>query len=131
MTSESTPGIDGLSHVTIYVEDADEALAWYTDVLGFVTRADETFDGGRWLTVSPTSDAPIEIVLMEPDEPSEADRVGMGTMWVLTTEDCRATAARLEERGVSFVSPPEPMPWGVSAVFTDLYGNPFNLLEPA
>lgn len=127
--SPEEPGITGLSHVTVYVADAEEALEWYTATLGFVVRADERFDDGRWLTVSPTADSPVEIVLLEPDEDEEL--VGQGTMWVLTTEDCRATHERLRDRGVSFVSPPEELPWGVSAVFTDLYGNPYNLLEPA
>lgn len=128
--STDRPDIAGLSHVTVYVADADEAHTWYTDRLGFVTRADQAFEGGRWLTVAPSTDSPVEIVLMEPDEPDGASRIGQGTMWVFTTPDCRATYEQLRDREVSFVSPPEEMPWGISAVFTDLYGNPFNLLEP-
>lgn len=126
-TTDGT-GITGLSHVTVHVPDLDEALAWYTETLGFVERADEAFDGGRWLTVAPAADSPVEMVLMEPDDGA---RVGQGTTWVLTTADCRATHETLRERGVTFHSPPEAVPWGVSAVFADPYGNPYNLLEPA
>lgn len=119
-----------MSHVTVYVEDYEEALEWYTEKLGFVVRSDEEFEGGRWLTVSPKPDSPVEIVLMEPDEPSGMEKVGEGTLWVVTTQDCAETTEILHDRGVEFVSMPEEVPWGVSAIFTDLYGNPYNLLEP-
>lgn len=129
MTSKNNSPIEALTHVTVYVEDHDEAMEWYRDKLGFVVRSDEKFDGGRWLTVSPHRDSPVEFVLMEPDEP-DAGVVGMGTMWVVRTSDCRGAAEALMDRGVEFVSGPEEVPWGVSAIFQDLYGNPYNLLEP-
>lgn len=131
MSTDQMPGIEALSHVTVYVEDDEEALEWYTEKLGFVVRSDEEFEGGRWLTVSPKPDSLVEIVLMEPDEPSGMEKVGEGTVWVLTTKDCAETTEILQDRGVEFVSMPEEVPWGVSAIFTDLYGNPYNLLEPA
>ena len=50
---------------------------------------------------------------------------------MLETDDCKRDYELLTERGVKFRSAPERMPWGLSAVFEDLYGNPFNLLEPS
>ncbi|WP_227374604.1 hypothetical protein [Haladaptatus halobius] len=50
-------------------------------------------------------------------------------MWVLETDDCRGTVADLKARGVTVTSAPEEVPWGVSAMVEDLYGNPYNLVE--
>lgn len=120
--------VSRVTHVTVLVADADEALDWYTRNLGFEKRVDESFEDGRWLTVAPTGQSGLEIVLMEPNAGDEG-RVGEGTMWVLETDDCRALCEQLRERGVDIVSEPEDMAWGVSAIIEDLYGNPFNLVE--
>ena len=127
----SAEPISRVTHVTVLVEDADEALSWFTEKLGFTVEADEAFgDDDRWLTVAPPDQDDLEIVLMEAEE-NDADRVGRGTMTVVRTRDCDAAHGTLTDRGVTFLSDPEPMPWGISAVFVDLYGNPYNLLEPA
>src|SRR3954468_23998185 len=130
--------IQRLTHVTVIVRDQDEALRFYTDQLGMVIRDDRRMGAFRWLTVTPSPDSPVAIVLQKPSAPyqtpAEAEtmlaRVGHGTMWVVETSDCRGTAEALKARGVKFTVEPEAMPWGVSAVFTDLYGNPYNLLQP-
>jgi predicted enzyme related to lactoylglutathione lyase len=56
--------------------------------------------------------------------------VGKAPGWVITTDDCRQDYEAFKSRGVKFVSPPEELPWGISAVFEDLYGHQHNLLEP-
>jgi hypothetical protein len=58
------------------------------------------------------------------------EMVGRGTTWVFACDDCRATYQTLRERGVEFTSEPREEPYGVEAVFTDLYGNSFSLLQP-
>jgi predicted enzyme related to lactoylglutathione lyase len=128
-----------LTHVTVIVRDQDEALRFYTEQLGMVVRDDRRMGEFRWLTVAPSQDSPVAIVLQKPSAPYQAPaevedmlaRVGHGTMWVVETRDCRGTAEALKARGVKLTTEPEDMPWGVSAVFTDLYGNPYNLLQPA
>lgn len=50
---------------------------------------------------------------------------------MLTVDDCRATVDDLRARDVTVTSEPEEVPWGISAMVEDLYGNPYNLLEPA
>lgn len=120
-----------LSKVTILVKDQDAALSWYTEKLGFEKKADEAFGPGmRWVTVAAPGDPELEIVLQKP-EPARDAQVGQGTTWVLETKDCRSDYERLRSRGVEFTAAPSEMPWGVSAVFRDLYGNAFNLVEPA
>lgn len=129
--------IKRLTHVTILVRDQDEALRWYTEKLGFEKRSDEIFGpGARWLTVAPKGQD-IEIVLQKPDPALHGKQsakklvkhIGWGTTWVLSSTDCRKDHKVLRSRGVKFVSPPEDVPWGLEAVFEDLYGNPFALVE--
>jgi predicted enzyme related to lactoylglutathione lyase len=126
-----------VTHVTVLVEDADEALDWYTGPMLMETRADETMDqGGRWVTVAPPG-GETELVLQEPDPSvhgadraaAMADRVGEATMTVLGTDDCEATVSEMDDRGVEVVTGPEPVPWGVHAIVLDLYGNPYNVVE--
>jgi catechol 2,3-dioxygenase-like lactoylglutathione lyase family enzyme len=125
-----------VTHVTVLVEDADEALEWYTEKLGFETRADEEFaPGARWVTVAPP-DGTTEIVLQEPSEEffgGEAaelrTRIGEMTTTVLAADDCRATVDELRARGVTITTEPEEVPWGLHANIVDLYGNPYNIVE--
>ncbi|HEX5547369.1 MAG TPA: VOC family protein [Ktedonobacterales bacterium] len=132
--------ITRLARVTIYVHDQDEALAFYTEKLGLEKRSDVTFGpGARWLTVAPGGQTDFEILLQSPvpamhgEEFAQkiSERVGQGTTWVFFTDDCRADYAMLTGRGVSFSSEPQEQPYGVEAVFQDLYGNSFSLLQPA
>lgn len=128
---------NAVTHVTVLVEDTDEALDWYTSTLGFEQRSDEEFAPGmRWVTVAPPADS-TELVLQEPnpefhgpDTAAELQRrIGQGTMTVLSVTDCRETVRTLEERGVTITTPPEEVPWGIHANIEDPYGNPYNLVE--
>ena len=131
--------IHKLARVTIYVRDQEEALAYYTEKLGLEKRSDQSFGPRmRWLTVAPKGQAEVEIVLQSPNEAMHGKRgakrieklIGQGSTWVWYTEDCRATHAELEARGVKFTSTPLEQPYGTEAVFEDLYGNTFSLLQP-
>ena len=126
-----------VTHVTVLVEDVDEAKEWYTETFGFEERSDEEFGPGiRWVTVAPPG-SEVEVVLQEPSESFHGaeraaelrERIGQGTTTVLATDDCRGTVAELDERGVTVTTPPEEVPWGVHANVVDCYGNPYNLVE--
>jgi predicted enzyme related to lactoylglutathione lyase len=129
--------ITKLAHVTVIVRDQDEALRFYMEKLGMEKRQDARMGEFRWLTVAPKG-SDVAIVLQRPSAPfhsaEEAERmlarVGQGTTWVLETDDCHKDHERLAASGVKFTSAPSEHPWGVSAVFEDLYGNRYNLLEP-
>ena len=112
--------ISDLTHVTMLVDDQEAALEFYTDVLGFEKRDDETMEEGRWLTVAPKGQEFPQFVLAESDDVAH----------VLVTDDCRAEYERLTEAGVEFRGEPMEMPWGVEALFEDPAGNVFDLLEP-
>lgn len=126
-----------LGNVTILVRDYDEALKFYTEVLGFEKRTDQKFGpGARWVTVAaPGQD--VQIILQKP-EPSMhgeerarqmTERIGQNPTWVLATDDCRKTYELYSSRGAKFSEPPKEMPWGIQAVFQDPYGNSYALVQ--
>ena len=116
---------DKVSTVTIAVQDQDEALTWFTEMLGFEKRMDQRGNGFRWLTVAPPQQAEVEFLLAS----WFPDRVGKNATWVLSTRDCQGGYEELKSRGVEFTQSPQPRPWGIEAVFVDLYGNQYALVQ--
>ena len=124
--------ITRISHLTVYVHDQDEALRWYQENLGFEVCMDDSklVPELRWLTISPAGNRDTQIVLMPARNDDEKSRVGSNLITVLNTDDCRGDMARLAANGVVIVEAPAEVPWGVSGVIRDLYGNPYNLVGP-
>ncbi|HWI53847.1 MAG TPA: VOC family protein [Symbiobacteriaceae bacterium] len=131
--------ITGVSSVTVIVRDQEEALQFYTEKLGFQVGKDMRMgeNGPRWVTVIPRSGSQPELLLFNPTafmppEPAADMLALIGKMPgnVLSTDDCRKTIAELEARGVKILSQPQDYPYGVEAVFSDLYGNNFVVVEP-
>jgi catechol 2,3-dioxygenase-like lactoylglutathione lyase family enzyme len=116
---------DKVSTVTIAVLDQDEALTWFTEVLGFEKRMDQVGNGLRWLTVAPPQQAEVEFLLAS----WFPDLVGKNPTWVLSTRDCQGGYEDLKSKGIEFVQSPMPRPWGIEAVFVDLYGNKYALVQ--
>jgi uncharacterized glyoxalase superfamily protein PhnB len=126
---------------TLVVANQQEALAWYTEKLGFRKRADFPMGpegtNARWITVAPPDDADLEMVLQPPDwfQGEERQRkiaqIGQNPTMVLRVDDCLATCAELQARGVEVAGQPERAPWGLQAVVKDLYGNDLVLLQSA
>jgi len=130
--------ITRLGSVTILVPDQEEALRFYTEILGFEKRQDDskTMPGFRWLTVAPKGDD-VEIVLAKPGPPMQDKETTEGmlkhvgrsshhdnfTIRVFQTDDCQRTYETWCSKGVKFVSEPRKRPYGVEAIFEDLYGN--------
>jgi hypothetical protein len=117
--------IDKVTTVTIAVTDQDEALTWFTQMLGFEKRVDQQGDGFRWLTVAPPQQIDVEFLLAS----WFPDRVGKNATWVLSTRDCQGGYEELKGKGLEFVQTPQPRPWGIEAVFVDLYGNKYSLVQ--
>ena len=133
--------ITKVSQVTLLVRDQEEALRWYMEKLGFEKRSDDSTSvpGFRWLTIAPRHQKELEIVLGKPGSKEGMDMVGKqpGNMqghpeaiWVLETDDCKQTYLDLKAKGVEFLSTPEERPYGVEALFKDLYGYVYDLVEP-
>ena len=121
-----------LAVVTIIVRDQDEALQYYTEKLGLEKMDDVNFgEGNRWLTVTAPQQKDVQIFLQKADSfgVDATDQVGKATMWAFNTDNCRETYDTLKERGVKFLSEPKEQPWGIEAVFEDLYGNKFSIVE--
>jgi len=129
--------IERVSHVTVLVRDCDEALDFYTKKLGFDKVEDSKMPSGdRWLTVSPPMGKDVQIVLQKPgaifgDRAEEMmKRVGQGTTWAFKVDDCRKTCDELAKKGVKILSPPQDLGFAIEAMFADLYGNPYILMQP-
>ncbi len=122
--------------VTIVVADYDEAIAFYTKVLGFELAEDtpsETNDGRpkRWVVVRPPL-AETGLLLAKADGDAQSTAIGNQTAgrvgFFLRVDDFDETYARLQAAGVTITSPPRTMPYGTVAVFEDLCGNKWDLL---
>jgi predicted enzyme related to lactoylglutathione lyase len=127
--------ITNILSFTLIVANQDEALTYYTEALGFEKRSDNPMgEGMRWVTVAPR-DSNVELVLQPPDwfegeeRAQKLERVGQSPTIVFRVVNCRETYATLRDRGVKSVDEPTDTGWGVQAVFNDLYGNGFVLLE--
>ena len=134
-------GVESLGVVTLVVDDQDEALAFYTETLGFEKRSDETFEmageTGRWLTVGlPGQELEVSLAVTAPYYDEETNRVleekrGTRTWWTFRTDDCEASVAAMESAGVEITQTPREYPWGTEAMFADPFGNEFGLIESA
>jgi uncharacterized glyoxalase superfamily protein PhnB len=132
-----------ISNAQLWVQDQDEALAFWTEKVGFEVRADVTMPemgNFRWLTVGQPGQEDVSIVLMAiPGEPvmdavtqaqvSDLAAKGFAGTVFLTTDDCRAEYERLVARGVEFSEAPEERPYGIDAGFRDPSGNAIRLTQ--
>ena len=125
-----------VAHVALLVRDYDEAIAWYVDVLGFALLQDEALAGGkRWVLVAPTGGRGTALLLARAATPAQAahvgDQAGGRVFLFLHTDDFARDHAAMQARGVRFVEAPRHEAYGTVAVFEDLYGNRWDLVEPA
>ena len=129
-----------IATVTLVVADYDEAIAWYTDMLGFELCEDvDLGDGKRWVTVSPGGDgarlllARADVALSGPGEGQVArvgDQTGGRVAFFLETDDFQRDYAAMRGKGVQFNELPRHEAYGTVAVFRDLHGNLWDLIEP-
>jgi catechol 2,3-dioxygenase-like lactoylglutathione lyase family enzyme len=132
-----------IANVNVWVHDQDEALAFYTDKLGWEVRADATLPelgDYRWLTVGPPEQKDVAVVLNAIPGPEVMDEESAGQIralmakgWLgsvfLQTDDCRAAYEELKARGVEFTEAPEERPYGIDSGFRDPSGNSIRLTE--
>ena len=124
-----------LALTTLLVDDYDRAIAWYTTVLGFELRQDSAVGGGkRWVVVAPVgSQAGLVLTLASTvnQQSRVGDQTGGRVGFFLHTDDFARDHAAMTARGVRFTEAPRQEPHGSVAFFADLYGNTWDLLEPA
>ena len=132
-----------LTYAQVWVHDQDEALAFYTEKLGWEVRSDYSLPelgDFRWLTVGPPRQSDVAVVLMAiPGEPvitpDDADRLrdlmakGLTGTLFLTTDDCQAAYEELRARGVEFTEEPQERPYWVDSALRDPSGNSIRITQ--
>ena len=119
------PPIDRIVTITIAVADQEQALAWFVGKLGFEKRKDMSGQGMRWLTVAPPEQREVEFLLAN----WYPDRVGKNPTCVVSTRNLKSAYEELIANGVEFTQKPAKRPYGAEAVFLDLYGNKYAMVE--
>ncbi len=125
--------IDRIGTVCLFVADQDRAKDFYTRVLGMELRTDMPLMPGsknRWVAVAPQG-AATELILYLPDENWQHYKgvVGKSQPITFNVTDMKALHADLKSKGVTFVTEPDPQPWGTQAIIKDSEGNSLILVE--
>ena len=125
-----------LGLVSLVVRDYDEALAFFVDKLGFTVVEDSEVpeQQKRWVVIAPPGGSGAQLLLARASSEEQATRIGSQTggrvFLFLYTDDFRRDYERYLSKGVEFVRLPKDEPYGTVAVFKDLYGNLWDLIEP-
>ncbi len=124
-----------LAHVALVVRDYDEAIAFYVETLGF-DLVEDTYQPAqdkRWVVVKPTGPGGCSILLARASTDRQrafvGDQTGGRVFLFLNTDDFQRDHAAYRAKGVRFVRPPKVEDYGTVAVFADLYGNLWDLVE--
>jgi len=120
--------------VSLVVRDYDEAIAWYVRCLDFVVVDDADLGGGkRWVLVAPARDAATPLLLAQAATPQQrahmGDQTGGRVFLFLYTDDFWRDYEAYKSRGIEFVREPSEAPHGTVAVFKDLYGSMWDLVQ--
>jgi len=123
-----------IAQFAVTVLDYDDAIDFYVNKLDFELLEDTDLGGGkRWVRVRPAGSDGAAILLARAVTPEQVASVGNqtgGRVFIfMHTDDFRRDYERMRARGVIFVRPPAEEPYGTVAVFEDLYGNKWDLLE--
>ena len=126
-----------LGLISLVVRDYEEALAFFVDKLGFELVEDRYVpeQDKRWVVVKPRGTAGAGLLLARASNARQATRIGNQTggrvFLFLSTDDFARDHAAMLAQGIVFIRPPTREPYGTVAVFADLYGNLWDLLQPA
>ena len=123
-----------LLQIAIVVRDYDEAIKYYTEKLGFILEEDTMLSPvKRWVVVRPTASDSCRILLAKAQGTEQESRIGNQTggrvFLFLYTDDFNHAYRSFREKGIEFVREPVEESWGTVAVFRDLYGNLWDLIE--
>ncbi|WP_109488916.1 VOC family protein [Occallatibacter savannae] len=124
-----------IASIAIIVREYDEAIRWYSEILGFRLVEDVRLtDTKRWVRVAPAGSKDFSLLLARAVTPEQSSRIGDQTggrvFLFLNTDDFWRDFNALSRRGVVFRRPPVEEPYGTVAVFEDLYGNLWDLIQP-
>jgi uncharacterized glyoxalase superfamily protein PhnB len=122
-------------HISLVVNDYDEAINYYTSVLNFTLIEDTVLtETKRWVLLAPKGSKECCLLLAKAINEEQKSRVGNQTggrvFLFLQTDNFKRDYENLVDKGVSIVREPVKETWGTVAVFEDLYGNLWDLIEP-
>jgi catechol 2,3-dioxygenase-like lactoylglutathione lyase family enzyme len=124
-----------IAHIALVVRDYDEALGFYVGKLGFrvIEDKDQPEQNKRWVVISPPGSTSTSLLLARASKPEQetfiGNQAGGRVFLFLQTDDFWRDCNRMVAAGVRFVRPPSEEPYGTVAVFEDLYGNRWDLLQ--
>lgn len=124
-----------ISHVALVVDDYDDAIEFYTKKLEFTLLEDTKLsEEKRWVMVAPKGAKECALLLAKAANEEQSSRVGNQTggrvFLFLFTDDFWRDYEKLKSRDIKFVRTPQKLEYGTVAVFEDLYGNMWDLIEP-
>lgn len=124
-----------LAHIALVVEDYDDAIRFYTEKLRFILVEDSRLsETKRWVLVAPQGGSGCCLLLAKAADEEQRSRIGNQTggrvFLFLYTDNFQRDYQNLLDNGVKIVREPVQEAWGTVAVFADLYGNLWDLIEP-
>jgi catechol 2,3-dioxygenase-like lactoylglutathione lyase family enzyme len=123
-----------LNLVSLVVSDYDEAIAWFTGKLGFTLDQDVDQGNKRWVVVAPRGGSGARLLLARASDEDQKARIGDQTggrvFLFLETDDFDRDHAAMTSKGVRFLEEPRREPYGTVAVFEDLCGNKWDMIQP-
>lgn len=124
-----------IAHIALVVNDYDEAIDFYTKKLDFVLLEDSKIDEKkRWVMVAPPGATECSLLLAKAANAEQRQSIGNQTggrvFLFLFTDDFERDYTKMVKREIKFVRPPQDFDYGKVAVFEDLYGNLWDLIEP-
>ena len=125
-----------IAHISLVVKDYDEAIEFYTKKLNFIIVEDtKLVDEKRWVLIKPTKAKELCILLAKAATEEQKSRIGNQTggrvFLFLYTDDFEKDYQLMKENGIEFVRTPSKESYGIVAVFKDLYGNLWDLIQPS
>jgi catechol 2,3-dioxygenase-like lactoylglutathione lyase family enzyme len=125
-----------IAHISLLVNDYDEAIRFYKEKLNFLLKEDTQLDETRrWVTMAPPGNSPTVLVLAKASNEEQRSRVGSQTggrvFLFLYTDNFWRDYKSMQSKGVEIVREPSIEKYGTVAVFADLYGNLWDIIQPA
>ncbi len=123
-----------IAHIALVVKDYDEAIAFYCNQLNFILIEDTVLSKTkRWVLIAPTGSTGCQLLLAKAANEEQVSRIGNQTggrvFLFLNTDNFKRDYQNLLDKGIRIVREPVIETWGTVAVFEDLYGNLWDLIE--
>ena len=125
-----------IAHIALVVDDYDKAIAFYTQKLHFILIEDTLLsDTKRWILIAPPGSIGCNLLLAKAANEEQKKRIGNQTegrvFLFMYTDDLLRDYTNMKANGISFIREPVKENWGIVAVFEDIFGSLWDLIEPS